>query len=228
MDSLERAKRFLAGKASRLAIAAVPLAALAVSVPAKAGAILDTTQCYATGLSGGYCTIIQAGPTGGNVQANWLQLYGQGAAYNASGSFALDFQPASGGFASGSFTASSIPVSWDFDVFSSGSQVNWNVYYEFDENDYSNIYSVSQSGSTTGSNSGTEVTGSASLAVPSGGSVNGYDIDVSFNSLSPFSVTIPSGSTADFNPASSVPEPATLLMTAAGGVMLLLGRKKRA
>jgi hypothetical protein len=224
MDSLERAKQFLAGKASKLAMAALPLAALAVTVPAKAGTILDTTQCYTYSQSGGSCATVQAGPTGGNSQANWIQLYGQGSAFGSSGSYSLEFSP-SGGYASGSFTASSIPVSWDFFVYSSGTQVNYELIFAFQELNY---YTYDMSGSTTGSSGGTEVTGSNFINVPSGGNATGWNIDLSFYSSSPFSVVVPSGSTADINPASATPEPATLLMTAAGGALLLLRRKKRA
>src|SRR5262249_39091216 len=87
LTSLEKAKQFLAQKASRLALTAVPLAALALTPPAKANVIFDSGGgsgggCFVStpvGGSGG-CGTFEQNPTGGNSQANWIALAGFGIA----------------------------------------------------------------------------------------------------------------------------------------------------
>lgn len=236
MNSLERAQRFLAEKASRLALSVLPLAALAVSaVPAHANTTFNVGSgsglgnCSAFSSSGSAsCNSFQQNSVGGDPNANWVAMGGSGSMVSFSGgsmSFGI-----SGGGASGSLGAGTVPVSWDFFLTnrsSSGGTVNWDVFFEvsFSGGEFPN-YSLS--GSTVLSGSGTtEVTGSNAITIP-GGNVTGYEINLftvsSGGSAIPFSVDIPGDSSLDLN--TGVPEPSSLLLVAAGG-LLFLRRKKR-
>jgi hypothetical protein len=233
MDSLNRAKQFITRKASKLALAIVPLAALAVVTPAKASVILDPGQgdvCNTVGLSGSSCTVIQAGTVGGNSGLNWLQLSGQGSGIFTSGSYMLNFSQSGGSANDAVFPGGNVPVSWDFVVSSSGSAaINWTVFFQvglqtgpstFDYEDYTLSGSASP---------GTTVIGSNFIPFSDSGDVVFYKIAVDLSSSSPFTADVPAGSSADLNPIPTAPEPASLWLAAAGGgALLLLGRKKRA
>ncbi len=236
MDLLNQAKQFIARKASKLAMVAVPLAVLAMAVPAKAasiGAVLDpngTDTCTEFG-SAGSCTVVVAGATGGDSALNWLQMFGQATASNGSGSgsFNLSISTQSGGVSSngGILPMGLIPVSWNFTT-SGSSAINWDVNEGLSVG--GTFYSFFASGSTT---PGVMVTGNGVIMVSSGGAVTAssggsvYNIELDFTSDSAFSVTIPEGSTADLNNVTA-PEPASvLMMMAGGGALLLLRRRKR-
>src|SRR5580704_17780256 len=124
MNSLERAKRFLAEKASRLAIAVVPLAAVAVSaVPAKAGVILQAggPDCFVT-TGTGNCNTVDFGGSSNILEG--LALVSSGGA--SSSSFVnstvgneIVFSASDGVSSGGSLTTPTVvPVSWDFDLIS--------------------------------------------------------------------------------------------------------------
>src|SRR5579863_3860828 len=121
MNSLERAKSFLARKASRLALAVVPLAAVAISSsPARAGTIVH--------LNSGSCNVVSGGGTcgtslltpGGNSQINdFVSMFSSGSLSSVvSGSGSVLDVSATGAANSGAFssTPTTVPVAWDFSI----------------------------------------------------------------------------------------------------------------
>ncbi|MBZ5605252.1 MAG: PEP-CTERM sorting domain-containing protein [Acidobacteriia bacterium] len=225
MDSLKRAKDYLARKASKLALAAVPLAALAVATPvAHAGTLLSTpSSCFAGTNGSGSCSVFEAGPVGGNSNLNWLQLSGTGTA-PVSGGF-VDFFGSGG--ATGVLPGGSVPISWDFFVtspVSGGTNVSWGVFFALD----GNFGFVSYSGSGVALTD-TEITGTAFLTIPSGGNVTDWAMSITTSGSTTYSLNVPGGASLDLNPTSATPEPATIALTVAGsGLILLLRRRKRA
>jgi hypothetical protein len=230
--SLERAKRFIAQKAHKLALAAVPLAALAVSmVPAHAGSLTPGTCNAFTNTSGsGVCFYGAAGVGGSVGDVTWMQMAGSG--FTTSGGF-LDFGNSGSGVGTGTIAAETIPVSWLLSV--SGSNLAADPVSFFLQigvlisvsGGATNEFSFFQSGSwsTAGNQSG-----SGTFAVPSG-SIVGWDMTLSTSdSTSAYSINIPGGSTVDLNPASTAtPEPGSILLMGAGGAaMLFLRRRKKA
>jgi hypothetical protein len=221
MSSLERAKQFLAQKATRLALGVVPLAALAVSaVPAQASTIFQTGEtCSVVG--SGTCSVSQTGAVGGNPQANWVALTGSGTSTSSSGSQILDFDAI--GTDAGTLTAGSVPVYWNFTLNpSSGSTVYWTVEetINFSSGGFTEII-VDGNSSAPG-----QVTGTDSITIFGAIDVTGYEIQLNTNGSTPYTVNIPAGS-LDLNPG-GVPEPATLILVAGAGALLLLRRKKKA
>lgn len=232
MNSLERARQFLSQKASRLALAIVPLAALAISTPsAKAGSITATSGSFATipdgcAVSGtgatGSCATIWEGPVGGNSNINWVAMAGNGSTDGT-----LTFTDGNSG--SGTLPAGSVPVSWLFDVNNLAVQdptVNWTVTFSI--NTGSGSISFSQSGSAS---TGSVVSGSGSIDNPSLTELFTWSMSLSTapsGGSFPYSIVIPGLATMDLNPVSSVPEPASLLLIAPGlGALLYLRRRKR-
>lgn len=218
MDLLSKAKEFLARKASKLAMAAVPLAVLAVTTPAKATTlILDpngTDNCYAQ--ANGTC-VLSTSPTGGSTFMNQLILTGSATA--ASGGFANLSNSGSGTTNGAILPAGSIPVSWVFQVTGNSGQVEWSV--EFELEGALNNYFFSQSGSTSGG----MVTGSGAIVLGSSDTINGYDIEVDTNGTGSYSLSAPLNLNASL---SSAPEPTSLLLMGAGGAALLaLKRRKK-
>lgn len=232
MTSLERAKHFLAKKASRLALAVVPIAAVAISTSsAKAGAVLPSNDgCFVVGSStSGSCSSFQQGAVGGNSQMNWIAMAGSGIMDGSSGG-SMTFV-VSGSAATGSITSGSIPVAWDFsltDVDGVNPSVTWTVTFTaliLTPTFETETFTLNGTAPTGGA----PITGSGSFMVP-GGTVDGYVIELQTSSSGEFGVSIPGESTLDFNvgsTASSVPEPATLLLAPSAGVLLFLRRKRR-
>jgi len=222
MNSLDRAKHFLAQKASRLALTVVPLAALAIaSPPARANVVLSSgDNCVVNG--SGSCATSQQSATGGNPGINWIGMTGSGAPSLVSGSgYFLGFSAS--GSASGSLAAGTIPVSWDFNInAATDPTVNWRVFYELllPSGGFAN-FTTSGSAAT-----GKTVEGDGSIRFP-GGTVDSYIIQLTATSADPFTITIPGSATLDLNP-SPVPEPSSLLMISAAGAWMILRRKKRA
>jgi hypothetical protein len=218
LDSVSRARQFLAKKASKLALSVVPLAALALVPSARASATFDVGTCTVDlAFASGSCSTSQYSATGGNPNLNWIQMTGKGSVnvVNSSAGF-IDFLASGGG--SGSIVAGVVPVSWDFQV-NAMSTVNWTISFEIFANNGSGSYT--QSGYLS---SGGEVKGASEINVPSGG-VTGWKMSLNTNAVNPYVVTIPSGSTLDLN--SPAPEPSTILLTSLGGVALLLRRRKK-
>lgn len=223
MNSLSRAKHFIAKKASKLALAVVPLAALAVATPAKANVIFDVGSNCGAFFTGGSGSCFTGSPSasGGNSSAGWVQMFGTG--FTADGNSGGFF--ASGG-ANGALLAGSVPVSWDFSVTSGSGAFFYDVFFDL-------FFSGGSVGfdSSNVASAPTEITGSGSIILPSGGvGIIGYDIGLNTNAANSsfgYTLTVPGGSTLDLNPASGVPEPATLLFTAVGGGMLLMLRRRK-
>lgn len=234
MNSLERAKRFLAQKASRLALTMLPLAALALSTsPAKASATLASGVCAVTdGL--GTCTDTTA-TGGGNTGLNTIEVSTIEPAFSNINT--LDFL--SLGAASGS-ASGEVPVSWDFVLLNAPADptVSWNITFTLRNGTggSAQLYQFTQTGSGSTSALGTVVSGSGFISIPSGGGNDLTAWAINLNSNSPFgfdtdtnySIDIPADATLVLNsPAnSSVPEPSTLLLMLPGAA-LLLRRKKR-
>jgi hypothetical protein len=224
MNSLERAKEFIARKACRLAVAVAPLAALAVSAPAAQAAdvtfdVLDSPCNVFVG--GGSCNTFPQSDTGGNPQANWIAIAGNVSSASGGTSWMVDLG-VSGGLASGSLAAGAIPVSWKFLFDNSRSDVNWNVFFDilFSGGGTS---SFSASGSST---PGSQINGGGMIK-ESGGFVIGYDIRFTANSPNSFSANIPMVDSIDLNSPVGAPEPASVLLMAPGAALLILRRRKK-
>lgn len=227
MDSLSRAKQFIAKRASKLALMAIPLAAIAVSLPAKAGVILETgSNCSAYGTSGS-CSTTQAASTGTNTGLNWVQLYGS--VYASSGGYTALEIPSGGGGTNGAyFSGGSIPIAWDFSVSTTvDPEFSWDVYADFYNlsGDYIGGFYQSGSGFT-----GTPVSGSGSFSL-SGSYIGSYDmgVEVYENASIAYALNVPGDASIDLNGGvAGTPEPSTLLMgPLGGGLLLLLKRRKR-
>jgi hypothetical protein len=219
VSSLERAKLFLAQKATRLALGVVPLAALAVSaVPAQASTIFQSGEACFAGT--GTCSVSQTSAVGGNPQANWVALTGSGTSTSSSGSQILDFYAI--GTDTGTLTGS-VPVYWNFTLNpSSGSTVSWTV----DETIYYGSSGAADFSANGNSSTPGQVTGTGSITIPGTIGVTGYRIELDTDGSIPYTVNIPAGS-LDLNPG-GVPEPATLFLVPGAGALLLLRRKKKA
>ena len=226
MDSLERARRFLARRTSRLALTVLPLAALAITAPA---AKADTTT-LATGSNcvvdtgTGACGTTQEAAIGGNTGLNWVGLFSSGSLSSSGGQL---FLTATGGVSgSEAFLASgNVPVAWDFNIspLPQDPAVDWTLTFQV------NFSGGGSSTFSTGANSATgdTVQGSGSIST-SGGTVDGYQITLHAGGPSDFQINIPNASTLDLNPQlSAVPEPSSLLVISAAGALMILRRKKR-
>jgi hypothetical protein len=221
---LSQAKEFIARKASKLAMVAVPLAVLAVTVPARAGVILNpngTDSCFAL-QSGGTCIIV-SGATGGNSGMNQVLLSGMATASNLNGNFTADLLNSGSGTAnSGSLAVGSVPVHWLFDITGNSNPVNWSLGFSLDLSDSTDSFTM------TGTSSGGQVSGDQAITVLTAGNVLGYSIFLDTNSSSGYTLTVPSNATLVINSGNaSAPEPASLWLMAGGGALLLLKKLKR-
>ena len=216
MDLLSQAKEFLARKASKLAMAAVPLAVLAIAPSAKASSVIldpnGNNFCYPN--SSGSCVLSTNG-TGGNAFMNQLILTGATVAVDG---FANLSNSGSGTTNGGVIPAGSVPVSWVFQVGGNSGLVGWSVQFELFG--VANDYAFSRSGSTSG---GT-VTGSGSIVIGSSDTINAYDIEVDTNGSGNYSLSAPLTLNSS---SSSAPEPGSLLLMGAGGGALLLLKKRK-
>jgi hypothetical protein len=233
MNSLERAKRFLARKASRLALAVVPLAAVAISSsPAKANAVLTSDDCSVT-VGSGSCGIELSGTPGGNNHLNSAFLSTSGSTVLSVGGV-VDFSGGSpSGGASGSYNGK-VPVAWDFDIVTTTATnrvVAYTITFTLNGSGGAVVASFTTSGSATSSSGGTAVSGTANIPTPGASTpIFGYTItlDTDNGNGKAYGIEIPADSTLDLNPLTSTPEPSTLLLTIPGvGALLLLRRKKR-
>jgi hypothetical protein len=226
VDLLSQAKEFIARKASKLAMVALPLAVLAVTVPARAGAILNpngTDTCLSEPASGGSCTIV-ATATGANSNLNQIQMSGFVTAFGVNGDFVANILNSGSGTADGgSLAAGSVPVNWLFNIGSNTGTVNWDVGFAlFLGNQTVDLFSMS------GSSSGGQVAGSGMINVPIAAAVDGYSISLDTSSLSGYTLNVPADATLVINSSNtSTPEPASLLLMAAGGGAMLLLKKRK-
>jgi hypothetical protein len=227
ITSLDRAKRFIAEKAKKVAITLMPLAALSVAaLPAHAGT-LGTGSCTTAGGSGS-CTITQASATGANPALNWLQLAGSGSTTTGQ----LFFGTAIGSASGSAPSQGTIPVSWYFEIIDPGSlTIGWSLGANI-------IGSNSQPGVfPSGSVSSTQFVTGSGLIHPNGGTLSSYILEASFQVQGPpgqgaFSVLIPAGSTIDLNGTttagpSGTPEPGSVILMGTGGAALLLLRRRQ-
>jgi hypothetical protein len=229
MDLLPCVRSSIQGKAAKLTVAMAVLA-FAFAAPAF-GTITyldpNQTDTCSVGVGTGSCALVwaDAGAPGGDPNMNWLQLYGTGnsAFVEDGGHYVLSFS-ASGGSDNSAFPAGSIPDSWNFTVNSASvSPITWTVSFTMGVS--GNYQGTTDTGSVA---PGTNVTGSDLITFGTGGTVGYYYIGISLSSASPFSVSVPAGSTIDLNPASvSVPEPGSMWLVAAGAACLPLRRKWR-
>ena len=231
MNLLQRAKTFVAAKATKIALVALPLAALtliptAAQASVIAGVSFSTGSCSVT-IGTGNCSNTQMATHGGLASANWIGV-SSGTVSSTTLDTGAELQINSTGTAFGSFSSTgTLPVSWDFFInsFSSGSgTVNWDILFTVTTN--AGSFSVHPNGVDSFSGI-SEITGSASIPF-SAGNVTGYQVlltavDSNFDS---FTVTVPGGTTLDLNPATATPEPSGLLLAAAGFAGLLWRRKK--
>jgi PEP-CTERM motif len=220
VDLLTQARQFISKKASKLAMVAVPLAALAAAVPAKAATVTldgngtDTCQAF---LSGG-CTLT-TNPVGGNPFMNQVVLTGSTTSTSGGNTDFASFSNSGGGTAIGTLPVGSVPVSWDFTVMDNLGTVNWSLQFLLSFAD--GAFTFSTSGSTTGG----EVTGSGSINVTGAEAILAYGIEISASGGSAFNLAVPL--TLNSAAQTSAPEPASLLLMGAGGAALVLLRRKK-
>jgi hypothetical protein len=214
VDLLTQAKQFISKKASKLAMAAVPLAVLAVAVPAKATVVvLDSgaDNCFAE--NPGSC-VLTTSPTGGNTFMNQVTLTGTA---TTSGGFA-SLGNSGSGTSNGGLLSGNVPVFWDFTITGNSGPVGWSVFFDLNYSGGDDFFSLS------GSTAGGEVTGSGSISVPTAINVISYGIGISANGSGSFTLSAPLVLNST---QSSAPEPGSLLLMGAGGAALLIGRRKK-
>ncbi|MBV9746083.1 MAG: PEP-CTERM sorting domain-containing protein [Acidobacteriia bacterium] len=231
MDLLTRAKAFLKGKASKIALTVVPLAALTVAAPPSrasivSGVTFEPGSCVVNPGTFATCSEFQTSPTGGDPGANWISV----ASGTITSQFGLVGVTASGNASGSVATPTNIPVSWDFKTttaITSGGAGSYDVLFQI-VNSAGQPFLFTQSGSF---NFGTNVETTGTGVIPGvSGSIAHYLINLQASvPVGSFMLQIPGGSTLDLNPSPTVPtpEPSTLLLTGAGIAALLLRRKKK-
>jgi hypothetical protein len=221
MNSLMRAQRFIAQKATRLATVIVPLAALAVSaIPAHADATFSSGSCTATPV--GNCSTFSQAPSG-SVGVSGLAT--------ASSAQTVEFDAT--GAASGTVESGLIPVAWDFRVLPFGSgggaaTVDWTVTFTVDVDPGTGPVSPAPSFTESGATlTGNEVIGSGGIAVPAGTPLD-WTATLKTSSASPYVVT--GGELLQIDTQmNAVPEPATaFLIPLSAGALLFMRRRKKA
>jgi len=218
VDLLNQARGFIARKASKLAMAAIPLAALAIAVPAKATTVtLDgngTDNCYAS--QSGICTLA-TNSTGGNTFMNQLVLTGATTSSSGGETNYANLSNSGSGTAMGTLPVGIVPVSWDFTISDNLGPVGWSVQFFLDfSGGYYQFF-------TSGTTSGGEVTGSGSISIFAVQAITGYGIGVFASGGSAFNLAAP----LTINSQTSAPEPGSLLLMGAGGAALLVLRRKK-
>lgn len=226
MNSLMRAKQFIAQRKTRLATVILPLAALAVSaIPAHADITYSSGGCVATLPDAGCHTSLE------------------GTSVVVSGSSASDSIPlsfAASGSATGSLTPGAIPVSWDFDIAqpnSGGASMNttdWTVTFTVVVQSGSSITpeSITESGSTSAMVA--EIMGTSAIDITAGTPI-GWMATLNTSSPTGSLYFINDGDTSPHHMlvlgsesgVSSVPEPATAFLLPLGGAFLLMRRRRK-
>jgi len=236
MNSLDRAKRFLAAKTAKLAMVAVPLA---IAVPAAFGQISFSTAGGCTVTTGfGTCGVEQSSSTGGNPLANWVDIFTNGAISPSNGSISF----LTSGSATGTLTAGeSFPVAWDFNLLSQPRQLTPDQNTTLAPFDVSLEWflNTTDHGSFTltedlGNLSTGAYSGAANFTLPSfvsgGGTANlsSYEILMSLtNDFSGISVGVPANGSIDLNNVAGTPEPTSFLLAGAGLLGLLHRFRRR-
>ncbi len=220
MELLMRAKRFIAQKSSRLAVVAVPLAALAtVAIPAHANSVVFSAgTCTATvpAFESGSCS--DTSSMGGNPQ---VTTSGSGYAHGSAGG-TIQFA-ASGGSNGGTLDPGVIPVAWNFFLTSSGSGflVDWTVNFAVDLQGGSSP-NITVSGSALVNS---DVSGSSAIDIPAGGTPLDWTATLTTSAHKSYDVAGSQILQLDSPEAATVPEPAGVFLLPAGA-LLLLRRKK--
>jgi hypothetical protein len=235
MNSLDRAKRFLAAKTAKLAMVAVPLA---MAVPAAFGQISFSTAAGCTVTAGvGTCGVEQLSSTGGNPLANWVDIFTNQAVTPSNGSISF----LTSGSATGIVNSGEIfPVSWDFSLSQQqtqlpGNQSGLTTVAPFDVslnwflNTDSGTFSFTQDlgnlsiGTYIGS-----ATFAPNLASGSTASLSSYEIQMSITNDTNFiQVSVPQGTSIDLNSSTATPEPGTFALLGGTGMLGLLWRFRR-
>jgi len=225
MNLLDRANSFLKGSGKKLALTVVPLAILAA--PA-AQAMAVSSFSFDHGVVTGPGTGI---PSGGYDLVHWdslpsfqgvtgISLYtdtisgdldcvSQG---DCSGSVTINWT----GYLGGATFPGPVPVSWDF---SASPDFTWQVYFNVGGNELT----FTQNSPVTG-----EVSGVSSIVAGTGDTWEA-DLRISWSNVTDasYSVTVPRGTSFDFNNRDDVvPEPASLLLVGPALGLLLLKRRR--
>ncbi|MCU1326388.1 MAG: hypothetical protein JWN34_1758 [Bryobacterales bacterium] len=257
MDSLQRARTFIAAGAGKLALAIIPLAAAAITaMPAQAGFVqpaqfagtceVSSSNGFAVNVngSGGFCSADSTSTPGANSGANSFSVYGTNRAYSfgASGSsFGLTYTAAlfdsniagdASSIASGpqaTVATGSVPLAWDFTLTGSDPQAEIRYSLSF------------TTGGITYSPFGEYGVAVSGQRVSGSGLFTGFDgfgpsVFVTFSASTDtgasggqyLDVDVPGGQTLDFNVATAeAPEPASLFLIVPALGMLFIRRKKQ-
>jgi hypothetical protein len=254
MSSLDRAKRFLAAKAVKLALTALPLAALTnvVAPSVQAGSFSASAGCTVIAGSGS-CAQGQIQGTGGDANFNWVAL-DTPSNVSSDGNGVVDLRSVGSVVSGGVYAGEIIPVSYDFFVksvpigggsggYSSGTANAYLTFNVYGSGDPGNTYSTSPSPIEINNIAyGTEVTGTSDITITQADTLTSFEIDLAVDgNNSQFTVYVPgpfgnapapapAPATLDLNDVpTATPEPASLTLTASGLLgALLLKRRKRA
>ena len=245
MNSLDRAKRFLAAKTAKIALVAVPLAIAVPATFAQTSSGLNVSG-FGTGNTctvspgSGTCAVESQSSQGGNPAFNEVDIYSTSNLFPSNGSLGLF----SSGSASGTLPSigTSFPVSWDFNIFQQPSQLpsgpvqsnitgldvtlTWSLFSNL------GTFSTTQTLNDLGTGN---FTGSTALTIGSSSgssspTLNGYGINMQVVGLpAGFFVTVPKGASIDLNTAATAtPEPGTFALGGLGLLGLLRLRRRKA
>lgn len=245
MTSVERAKRFLQGRAKRLALAAVPLAIAAAGVTtAHAGAILYSggkISVLASGASGS--GIYPGTPSGGGGSFNFdpgtgltgVSLHGE-ANVSASGSGTDTLSWIYAGTAFGTPGVTSVPADWYFTLYSddASASLSWDLEIDFNGTDAVNSFTGSGLSGCTDFGCGVSSPANTFVTLPLE-SLSSYTVTLtatydhpdSFGGEDVINIPLPPTIDIDSADAPSAPEPASWMLMFTGAGVVLWKRRRR-